>query len=392
MDRTSKRMKGVRPKNGPTCDLEDKSKREGPSLGTDSTFLNFVDDMKLFDMETENDVLISGWLSKKRDNFSADEVPEKLFAIYFPTEEGGYQKKTLLNSTTATVLETLKIHCANKKVGLESFNVFTKYGEPVTNFENKLLCEIPERIILLNPIIEQRWFVLTETNLSWFMNKQEGEVKGSIDVTRLTGCDLIPETTSFSIKTNDGKQYVITCKEGMEKTRSWVNTLLEVANIPTQLPDTPRLGDKRGSLEKGRKSFFVLYGNCLAWFPNDTTLQEKKDVMVSGCLNLTGAQVSQTGLTVLTLKPHLGIPFTLTAPTQANAEEWRDALVTATHRSVKMEMAQDVENLESMFGWVTKKYFDDRKNHKRYLHVNSKEMILRYYDSELVRIWLTYHY
>eukprot|EP01126_Amoeba_proteus_P062620 TRINITY_DN8540_c0_g2_i2.p1 TRINITY_DN8540_c0_g2~~TRINITY_DN8540_c0_g2_i2.p1 ORF type:complete len:175 (+),score=23.62 TRINITY_DN8540_c0_g2_i2:62-586(+) len=172
MDRTSKRVKGVRPKNGPTCELEDKSKREGPSLGTDSTFLSFVDDMKLFEMETENDVLISGWLSKKRDNFSADDVPEKLFAIYFPTEEGGYQKKTLLNSTTATVLETLKIHCANKKVGLESFNVFTKYGEPVTNFENKLLCEIPERIILLNPIIEQRWFVLTETNLSWFMNKQ----------------------------------------------------------------------------------------------------------------------------------------------------------------------------------------------------------------------------
>lgn len=88
-----------------------------------------------------------------------ESVPEKLFLVFYPTADGGLEKKTISNSTTATVREVLEHRCRERGVSLSSLTVKDKHGVDV-NLDSTLH-QVPHRIIILG---ESKCLLLPSSN------------------------------------------------------------------------------------------------------------------------------------------------------------------------------------------------------------------------------------
>ena len=182
---------------------------------------------------------------------------------------------------------------------------------------------------------KDRWFLLREHVLYWFMKEQpldvdiRKEVRGSLSLEGCTVADMQQE--SFSISAPGGAQYLLVCQTPRERD-DWVHAIGESLKSLAVLVENN--GIRSGWLEKKKqRRWFVLQDASLAWYAKEGDARERGQLSMADC---TVAIDDSKTFTLVSSKDDQ-LRYQLVAKTSEEAAGWVRALQRAAERGKAKE-------------------------------------------------------
>lgn len=169
---------------------------------------------------------------------------------------------------------------------------------------------------------KKRYCVLRNTVLMWFVNENDTDMKGSLDMTE---CSVSTRGMDLNIRTKEGKMFTLTAQRKQD-VDDWASAIKDACNAAasnaSKQGGAGKLQPKRGwAVKKGKKRYLVLRQGELLYFDREQSGDSFSD-KPKGTIKLPTAAVSEVNSTSFLVRSEgltQGWVFECSSPEESSA-------------------------------------------------------------------------